>query len=88
METEETNKKTGATPTVIDGVGGGEVLGVAEIKTVMVKYRDGHGVEATKLAIVVAGGELYFLDDKAIGKQAQTWLKNEVFTRLGLTKEA
>lgn len=84
METGTTNKKTGATPIVEEGIGGGEVLGVVELKTVMVKIRDGHGQEVTKLVVVVPGGDIYFLDDKAIGKPAQKWVRSGVLKALGL----
>lgn len=84
METGTTNKKTGATPIVEEGIGGGEILGVIELKPVMVKLRDGHGQEVTKLAIVVPGGEVYFINDTAIGKPAQKWVKAGVLKALGL----
>ncbi len=64
-------------------MGGGEVLGVADLKTVMVKLRDGHGVEQIKIAIVAADGSVYFLDDKNIMKPAQNWVKSGVLQKLG-----
>ncbi len=83
METEV--KKTGTTPLVTEGLGGGEVKGVAELKLVMVKYRDGHGIEAIRLAFVTPDGEVYFLDDRAVNlKPAQTWLKNGVAKALNI----
>ncbi len=85
MET-QTSKKTGATPLAEELLGGGEIIGVIETKTVMVRLRDGHGKEMVKLAIVVPGGEVYFLDESAVKvKQAQTWVKKGVLSKLGLT---
>jgi len=85
MEAVET-KKTGATPIVEEGLGGGEILGVVETKTVMVNLRDGHGKEMVKLAIVVPGGDVYFLDESAVKvKAAQSWVRNGVLKKLGLT---
>lgn len=81
MET-ETKKMA---PVVVEGLNGGEVQGVVEVKTVLVKYRDGHGQEATRLAVIIPGGEMYFLSDNVASKQAQSWLKTAVLRRLGLT---
>ncbi len=71
------NKKTGATPLVDeDSLRGGEVLGALPVKTVLVRYRDGHGKESVQLAVVIPGGEVYFFDSKALDtRQAQKWLK-------------
>jgi hypothetical protein len=82
METEI--KKTGATPIIEEGVGGGEVLGVVEVKHVMIKLRDGHGKDMVKLAFVIPGGDVYFLEEKVIGKPAQQWVRNAVLKALGL----
>lgn len=70
-------KKTGATPLVeADGLGGGEVQGVLEVKTLLVKYKDGHGKEEVRLAALIPGGEMYFFDGKALDlRPAQKWLK-------------
>lgn len=85
MATEAQNKKTGATPIVEEGLGGGEVLGVAETKTVMLKLRDGHGKEMVKFAYVVPGGEVYFIDEASVKlKPAQSWVKAGVLSKLGL----
>lgn len=82
METQ--NKKTGTTPLVEGGLGVGEVIGVVEVKQVMIKLRDGHGREMTKLALVVPGGEIYFLDDRTVNtKPAQGWVKSAVISKLG-----
>lgn len=75
----ETIKKTGATPTVEEGIGGGELLGAIPVKTVLVRYRDGHGKEEVKLAAVIPGGEIYFFGRDAIDtRPVQTWLKKAV----------
>ena len=84
MEAEKI-RKTGATPIAEGDVGGGEILGVVEIKPVMVKLRDGHGKEMVKIGLVIPGGDLYFIDEKTISKQAQSWVRNGVLKKLGLT---
>lgn len=77
-------KKTGATPLVEEGIGGGEVQGVVEVRTVLVKYRDGHGTDAIRLAVVIPGGAVHFLDKDAIDiRPVQTWLKNGILAKLG-----
>lgn len=69
-------KKTGATPIVEEVLSGGKVQGVVEVKTLLVKYRDGHGEESTKLAVVIPGGEVYFFGREALDlRPAQNWLK-------------
>lgn len=76
-------KKTGTTPEVIEGTNAGEINGVIELKTVLVKLRDGHGKEMVKMAIVIPGGEVYFIKDSAIDLQAQTWVKKGILAKLG-----
>ncbi len=83
MEAAQVSKKTGATPEVEDGIGGGEVLGVAELKTILVKYRDGHGVEAVRAALVFPDGTTHFIDEKSITKPVQNWLKRGSLKKLG-----
>jgi hypothetical protein len=79
----ETIKKTGATPIIEENVGGAEVIGVVELRAIMVKLRDGNGVEMVKMGFQVPGGEVYFLDEKIISKPAQTWVKNGIVKKLG-----
>lgn len=73
-------KKTGATPLVDEGqLGGGKVLGVIDVRTVLVKFRDGHGQESVRLAAIIPGGEVYFFDNKALDlRPAQGWLKSAI----------
>jgi hypothetical protein len=78
----DTIKKTGATPAIEENVGGADILGVVEIKPVMVKMRDGHGVEMVKMGFLVPGGEVYFLEEKVV-KQAQNWVKKGVLKKVG-----
>lgn len=81
----ETTKsmKTGATPIIEEGLGGGEVLGVMEVKTVLVRFRDGHGREETKLAVIIPGGETYFFGRGSVDdRPAQTWLKEGINRKL------
>lgn len=60
-------------------LGAGKVEGVLEIKTVLVKYQDGHGKAATNLAFVIPGGEVYFLGREAVNlKPAQKWVKDAI----------
>lgn len=76
-------KKTGSTPVVEEGLSRGKVLGVVEVRTVLVKYRDGHGAESTRLAALIPGGEVYFFDNKALDvRPAQTWLKAAIFEHI------
>lgn len=77
---DENKKKTGMTPVVeSDGLGGGKVEGVLAVTTALVKYTDGHGKTETKLAVVIPGGEVYFLSNNSIDmRPAQTWLKEGV----------
>ena len=55
-----------------------------EVKHVMIKLRDGHGKDMVKLAFVIPGGDVYFLEEKVIGKPAQQWVRNAVLKALGL----
>jgi hypothetical protein len=76
-------KKTGTTPAVDEGIGGGEVLGVVEVKTYLVKYKDGHGEVSTKLAMVIPDGETYFFSKGSVDiRPAQRWLRE------GISKKA
>ncbi len=77
-------KKTGSTPLVEgDQLGGGKVLGVLDVKTVLVKYKDGHGQQDVKLAVVIPGGEIYFFGRDALDlRPAQGWLKTAVQNEL------
>lgn len=66
---------------------GGEVLGVAELKPVMVKLRDGYGEEMVKIALIAPDGAVYFTDEDAMKiKPAQQWVKNAVLEKLGISK--
>lgn len=66
---------------------GGKVLGVLPVTTAIVKYKDGHGQEATQLAIVIPGGEVYFLTKDAIDlRPAQEWMKKSINKMLGAKK--
>lgn len=77
-------KKTGATPLVEEGqLGGGKVLGVVEVKTVLVQYVDGHGEKGVKLAAVIPGGEIYFFGRDAVDtRPAQGWMKAAILEKL------
>jgi hypothetical protein len=77
-------KKTGMTPEAEEGIGGGEVQGVTELKTVIVKLRDGHGQEMVKIGLVVPEGDLYWLDERATNlRPAQAWVRRQVKRLLG-----
>ncbi len=65
-------------------VGGGEVLGVLECRTVLLQLVDGNGEKMTKLAILIPGGDLVFIEKTAVGKPSQTWVKKQVLAKLGL----
>jgi hypothetical protein len=67
---------------VIEGIGGGKIIGVIRADLVLVSLRDGHGQSMVKLAIMVPGGETYFLDDKMIGKPAQKWVRDGIKEQL------
>lgn len=79
MSNNDPQKKTGATPLVEGDLSGGKVKGVVEVKTLLVNYIDGHGLESTKLAVVIPGGEVYFFGREALDlRPAQTWLKASI----------
>lgn len=80
---EETKTKAAETPIVETGIGGGEVIGVIKLDAVLVRYRDGRGQEKVRIALNVPGGELYFLNDNAIGKASTSWVKKGVEAKLG-----
>ncbi len=76
-------KKTGATPLVEGDLGGGKVLGVVDVKPVLVNYVDGHGEKGVKLAVVIPGGEIYFFSrDSVDARPAQTWMKAAILERI------
>lgn len=66
------------------GIGGGEVLGVVPVKTILVKYRDGRSdKEEVKLAAVFPDGQLYFFGKDALDlRPAQGWLKAGVTAKM------
>lgn len=77
-------KKTGATPIVEEGLGAGEVLGVTQVRTALVRYRDGYGEESVRLAVVIPGGEVYFYANNALDmRPAQGWIRNAVKKQIG-----
>lgn len=88
MAEEAKNKKTGATPLPEGAPGGsGEVLGVLEIRPVIIKLRDGYGKDQVRIALVVPGGEVYYLDDAALRRNsAQAWVKKGVLDALGMSE--
>ena len=49
---------------------------------VLVNYQDGHTNEATRIGFLI-GDEVRFLEEKALSKPAQTWLKNDILKALG-----
>ena len=85
---ENQSPKTGQTPVAeLDEVPGtGEIQGTLELKTALVKMRDGRdGKTIVKIAFVVPGGEVYFLDDVAARmKPAQQWAKRQIMKKLGM----
>lgn len=78
--TETTVKpKTGATPEPVEEQQGSRVVHqVAELKLMVVDYTDGHGERMTRPVIVGPADQVSFLDDKAVGKTAQTWLTEKI----------
>lgn len=69
-------------------LGGGNVLGVIPVSTVLVKYKDGNsGRDEVKLAVVIPDGEIYFFERAAVNlRPAQKWLKREVTKALSKNK--
>jgi len=71
-------------PTIAEVPSGGEVLGVIETKTVMVKFRDGYGKQQVRMAVVVPGGDVYLVSE--IGTKeyqtAQGWLKSAIIKKM------
>ena len=72
----DTIKKTGTTPTIEENTGGAEILGVLELKPIMVK-----------MGFLVPGGEVYFLEEKGISRPAQTWVKTGIQKKLATTPQ-
>lgn len=73
------------TPTVpTEDLSGGRVLGVLPVNTALVRYIDGtNGREVVRVAVVIPGGEVYFLNNNSIDmRPAQQWLKAAVHARL------
>ena len=79
----DTIKKTGATPLEEGPANGAEILGVVELRPIMVKMRDGNGLEMVKMGFQVPAGEVYFLDEKSISRPAQAWVKAGIIKKLG-----
>ena len=78
-----TLKKTTSVQIEEESLAGGEVLGVLEITPVLVNYRDGHGQTETKIALVIPGGEVYFLTKDGVDhRPAQTWVKKAISKKL------
>lgn len=81
---ESTNKKTGATPLVEDGISKGELLGPpVPVKTALIRFKDGHGQESTKLVVIIPGGEMYFYGKDAVDyRPVQRWLKTAILENM------
>jgi hypothetical protein len=78
-----TLKKTTSVQIEEESLAGGEVLGVMEITPVLVNYRDGHGQTETRVALVIPGGEVYFLTKDGVDhRPAQTWLKKGIVSKI------
>lgn len=54
-----------------------------EAPSFLVQYTDGNGNTEVRLAFIL-GGEVRFLENNALSKPAQQWLKNDVLVAAGL----
>jgi hypothetical protein len=81
-QTQEATTKVGSTPEPVEDRGSKAVHQVAELKLVAIEFTDGHGVRTTRTAVVGPGDQVFFLEDKMVGKQAQTWLTIAVLEKL------
>ena len=67
---------------------GREILRVAELKLAMVEYTDvDHPNPTTRMIAILPATEynpevVYFLDDKIVGRPAQSWFSTRVITKL------
>ncbi len=81
-------------PEAREEVPGREVLRAVELKVALVEYTDADNpMPRTRLVAILPATEknsemVYFLDDKVIGKTAQSWFTAAVTKRLGLRKTA
>jgi len=76
-------KKTGATPTIVGGLGGGEVRGMAEVRTYLVRYVDGaSGQEEVTKVDVYGNGDVYVEDLHRVLRKAQGWFRDSILTRI------
>lgn len=53
---------------------------------VLVQYTDGHNKQETRIGFIV-GDEVRFLNEDALSKEAQGWLRDDIFIALGLKEE-
>jgi hypothetical protein len=89
MATQDQYQKTGATPLPEEDLSGARVLGIKEIKTAIVKMRDGFGKEMIKIVLVIPGGEIYYLNENAVSlRPAQAWAKRDIMAALKLSVDA
>jgi hypothetical protein len=76
-------KKTGATPTIVGGLGGGEVRGMAEVRTYLVRYVDGaSGQEEVTKVDVYGNGDVYVEDIHRVLRKAQGWFRDAILARI------
>lgn len=76
-------KKTGATPTIVGGLGGGEVRGLAEVRTYLVRYIDGaSGQEEVTKVDVYGNGDVYLEDHHRVLRKAQGWFRDAILGRV------
>lgn len=77
------SKKTGQTPEALEETPGRAVLRVAKMRLVMVEYIDSENPQpCTRMAAVTSTGQVYFVDDKVIGRQSQKWFAEAVQKKL------
>jgi len=59
---------------------------VMNAPTYLVQYTDGKGQTETKLALIV-GDDIRFLNNDALSRPVQSWLKNDILVALGLKED-
>lgn len=83
QKTQAPVSKTGQTPTADEDIPGRAVNKVAEVRAALVEYVDSaNPIPVTRLVLILPGDQVMFLDDKIVGKQAQSWFSKAVVKKL------
>ncbi len=79
-----TNPKTEVPPEVIQDSPNKGVIRLAELKVYMCEYVDADqpGPRVRPVAVSQTTGQVFFLDDKIVGRQTQAWFSAEVLRKI------